>query len=384
MKGSIRQRGDTWTCYWFTTATGRRIQHSKGGFKRREPARPPKNDSAREFLNSVVGKVQAGEWRPDSKLTLRELLTDHWIPAQASKGLRPATLALYERAALAWVIPHIGGTDVRKLTPAVVATMVETLRASGSRLGRGGLSPRSVQMAVTVTKAATAWAVKVGLLGRDPLAGYERPRAASRPMTSWSTEEARTFLAKTRDDRLAFAWALLLTRGLRRGELCGLKWSDIDFDARVARINRTRILVNGEPMESTPKTAAGRRAVPLDPALVDLLRAHRARQAAEKLAAGPAYEDFGWLVADELGRPPYPDTVSERFAQLIKATGLRSIRTHDTRHTAASLMLASGVPVKVVADLLGHDPKITLATYAHVIPGMGEQAGAALSAALLG
>lgn len=132
----------------------------------------------------------------------------------------------------------------------------------------------------------------------------------------------------------------------------------------MARINRTRVLVDGLPVESGPKTAAGGRAVPLDAMLVDLLRAHRAHQAAEKLPAGPAYEDGGWLVADELGRPYYPDTISERFGQLTKDAGLRSIRTHDTRHTAASLMLAAGVPVKVVADLLGHDPKVTLATYA--------------------
>ena len=142
--------------------------------------------------------------------------------------------------------------------------------------------------------------------------------------------------------------------------------------------------MDGRPAESLPKTAAGRRSVPLDDLIVSLLRAHRARQAAEKLAAGPAYEDGGWLVADELGQPLYPDTISERFTHLTKAASLRPIRLHDTRHTAASLMLASGVPVKVVADLLGHDPKVTLATYAHVIPGMGEQAGAALSAALLG
>lgn len=395
MKGSVRQRGNSYTTYWFTTdpATGKRRQHSKGGFLHKEPARRsggqmPKGrmegDSAREYLNSIIGKVQAGDYKPDQKMTVAQLLTEYFIPARASKGLRPATVSLYRNAAQAWVIPHLGSVDVRKLSPAAVEEMVTKLRTAGSRLGRGGLSPRSVQLAVTVLKAATSWALKTGLLNRDPLAGYDRPRATSRSMTSWTVPEARAFLAATRQDRLGFAWALLLTRGLRRGELCGLKWEDVDLQAGVARINRTRVLVDGQPVESTPKTAAGRRALPLDSMLVDLLKAHRARQATEKLAAGSAYEDGGWLVADELGRPLYPDTVSERFAQLVRSTGARPIRTHDTRHTAASLMLASGVPVKVVADLLGHDPKVTLATYAHVIPGMGEQAGAALSAALLG
>jgi integrase len=378
MKGSTLKRGTTWTAYWSTTdpATGKRKQHSKGGFRTQK--------EAQRHLNSILEKVEQGAWRPDQKLTVKELLVRHWLPARSSEGLRPATLALYKRAVDAWVVPHVGGLDVRQLSPAVAGRLVETLKADGSTQGRGGLSPRSVQLAVTVLKAATAWAVATGMLLRDPLVGFKRPRAASTPMTSWSTGEARAFISATRDDRLGWAWALLLTRGLRRGELCGLRWDDIDLDGGVIRINRTRVVVDGKPGDSLPKTAAGRRSVSLDPALVSLLKAQRARQAADKLKAGEAYDDSGWLVADELGRPLYPDTVSERFEDLVKAAGLRRIRLHDCRHTAASLMLADGVPVKVVADMLGHDPRVTLATYAHVIPGMGEQAGAALSAALLG
>jgi integrase len=364
--------------YWFTTdaATGKRRQHSKGGFRTQK--------DAQSHLNDVLSKVERGEWKPDKKMTVKQLLENHWLPAKCSEGLRPATLALYQNATRAWVVPQLGGVDVLSLTPAVMGKMVESLRTEGSTRGRGGLSARSVQMAVTVVKAATSWAVKVGILNRDPFVGFKRPRAASKPMTSWSTSEARTFLAATKDDRLAFALALLLTRGLRRGELAGLKWVDVDLEAGVLRINRTRVVVDGKPADSLPKTAAGRRAVSLDPALVALLKAHRALQAAEKLKAGEAYEDAGWLVADELGRPLCPDTISERFDDLVKKHRLRRIRLHDTRHTAASLMLADGVPVKVVAELLGHNPKVTLATYAHVIPGMGERAGAALSAALLG
>jgi integrase len=202
-------------------------------------------------------------------------------------------------------------------------------------------------------------------------------------MKSWTASEARQFLAATADDRLHFAWALLLTRGLRRGELCGLRWGEVDLDGGKLSVVRTRLIVDGAVLDGLPKTAAGRRSVPIDPYLVAVLRRHWARQAAERLAAGAAYNDEGWLVADELGKPLYPDTVSERFARLTRKHGLRPIRLHDTRHTAATLLLGSRVPVKVVADLLGHDPKVTLATYAHAIPGMGEEAGAALSATLL-
>ncbi len=115
-----------------------------------------------------------------------------------------------------------------------------------------------------------------------------------------------------------------------------------------------------------------------------LLRTHKARQATAKLAAEGAYDESDWLVADELGAPFHPDTLSQQFEDKVNESGLRRIRLHDCRHTAASLMLANGEQVKVVSEMLGHSsPTITLAIYAHVMPGMAEEAGAALSASIL-
>jgi integrase len=204
-------------------------------------------------------------------------------------------------------------------------------------------------------------------------------------MRFWTAEQARQYLSATADDRLAWVWALLLTRGARRGEVCGLKWYDLDLDAGTWRVTRTRIVVGGKAVESTPKTAAGRRVVPLDASLVTKLRAYRAVQATEKLAAGPAYQDAGWLFCDELGVPYYPDSMSTWFDRKVKALGIPRIRLHDCRHTAASIMLASGRPARVVGELIGHaSPSVTLAVYGHLMPGATEEAGAALSASLLG
>jgi integrase len=144
------------------------------------------------------------------------------------------------------------------------------------------------------------------------------------------------------------------------------------------------VIVDGAAVESGLKTASGRRSVPLDDHLVAVLKSHRARQAVEKLAAGRAYSEGGWLVADEVGQSLYPDTLSEKFDALVKASGLRRIRFHDARHTAASLMLADRTPVRAVAAILGHDPAMTLRVYAHVIPCDDVEAGARLSATLLG
>ncbi len=379
MKGFIRERGSSFTAYWETRdpATGARRQHSKGGFA--------KKAGAQSHLNVVVGKVTTGEWRADQPLTVRDLLVEHWLPAQRARELRPATLAQYEGVVEHWILPKLGGTKVAALTPAAVVDFMAALRSEPTAKGRKGLSARSTQLAAGVLKAACAFAVSTEMIGRNPIAGVRRPRAEGQAMRVWSADEARAFLHATGGDRLAFAWALLLTRGLRRGELCGLKWSAVDPVAGTLRIESTLITVEGQPVASRPKTQAGLRSISLDAQLVALLRAHRKRQRTEQVAAGPAYEHGGYLLADELGRPYHPDTISGWFEARVAETGLPRIRLHDCRHTALSLMLAAGVPVKVVSEIAGHaSPTITLSVYAHVMPGMAEEAGAALSASLLG
>jgi len=317
---------------------------------------------------------------------VRALLLEHWLPAQESRGLRATTLNQYQTIAESWIVPRLGGVRASSLTPAMVQTLTTALREEKSSKGRKGLSARSAAHAVGVLKAACAFAVETGLLGRNPLAGVRRPRSETRPMTAWSVTDARAFLKATEGDRLAAGWALLLTRGLRRGELAGLKWEAINLEGRAMQMQivSTRVVVDGKAVTSAPKTSAGRRSIPLDDSLLGLLRAHRARQAKERLAAGEAYEDGGYVFCNALGHPYNPKYISARFEALVKAAGLARIRLHDTRHTAASLMLAAGVPTKVVSEMLGHSsPGITLMTYAHVMPGMAEEAGAALSASLL-
>lgn len=398
MRGFIRQRGSSWTAYWSTIdpATGKRVQHSKGGFTKKEPSRPtPKGDSAREHLNRMLGEVETGTFRKGTPVTVKSLCEDHWAPAQRSRNLRPTTMALYDLAIKSWIVPNIGGVKAAALTPKMVVDLIAKLRTETTASGRDGLSPRSVQIAVTVLKSACRYGAASGLLALDPIASVTTPQASHQEMTIWTEEEARRFLAATRDDRLGWAWAVLLTRGLRRGELCGLKWKDIDLDGEspALRVVRTRVVVNGKADVSEPKTRNGKRrwrSIPLDDLLVAVLRQHKVRQTAERLAAGEAYESTDmretWLFADELGRPYYPDSLSEWFDAKVKALGLTRIRLHDTRHTAASIMLVVlKMPVQVVSEILGHSSEVvTLTVYGHLLPGVVEEAGAAMSARLLG
>ena len=171
MKGSIRQRGKSYTAYWFTIdpGTGKRRQHSKGGFRTK--------GAAQEHLNEVLGKVQTGAWAPDKKITVGELLTE-WLAAKRSQGLRASTLSQYRTVIDSWLVPHVGAVQLAKMSPSQAQQLVEVLRAQGCRNGTT-LSARSVQLSIVVLKAATAWAFETGLVGRDPLAGFRRPRAAA-------------------------------------------------------------------------------------------------------------------------------------------------------------------------------------------------------------
>lgn len=208
MKGSTIKRSNTWTSYWFTTdpATGKRRQHSKGGFSTER--------KARAHLNTLLAKVEAGSWRPEKPLTVRDLLVDHWMPAQRARELRPATLEQYRYVIDAWLVPNIGGVRVQAITPKMVTELAEKLRTTKTANRRRGLSPRSAQLAIGTLKSACAWAVENDLVGRNPVAGVRRPSVkGSKAMNAWTADEARAFLAETSDDRLAFAWALLLTRG---------------------------------------------------------------------------------------------------------------------------------------------------------------------------
>jgi len=179
-------------------------------------------------------------------------------------------------------------------------------------------------------------------------------------------------------------WAVALDAGLRRGELLGLKWEDVDLNTAGLAVRRSRVLANNKVVESTPKSSRAR-TISIAPGTVAVLRRWRTQMLEERLSAGPAYTDTGYVFVDALGRPLQPDTVSWYWERAVAAAPVPAIRLHDARHTSATLDLAAGTHPKVVQEKLGHaNISMTLDLYSHVVPGMQESAAAARGALLYG
>jgi integrase len=228
-------------------------------------------------------------------------------------------------------------------------------------------------------------AVRKRLVARDPTDAADPPSAGAAKaatMPTWAAEQVGRFLGSLLDDRLFAAWRLAASTGMRRGEVLGLRWRDLDLDTDVGRAGVTQTLIEGKggPRFSTPKGGRGR-VVALDAETVCALREHRKAQLAERLALGPAWQEGDLVFCREDGSPLWPRTFSRAFKRHAAAAGLPTIRLHDLRHGWATLALGAGVHPKLVQERLGHATiAITLDIYNRALPTMHEGAAAIVAA----
>jgi integrase len=223
-----------------------------------------------------------------------------------------------------------------------------------------------------------------GYLTRNPADAVELPKVVTPEMQVWSPEQLRTYLGHVQDDRLFAAWMLLATTEMRRGEVAGLRWTDVDLDEGRARVRKPRVVVHYQVHVSEPKTVKGKRGLALDPATVAALRQHRKLQAEERLLVGGRWTESGLVFTWPDGRPLHPELFTRWFRRLSKEAGLPHIRLHDVRHSYATAALAAGIPAEIVSERLGHaNIAITMDTYSHVLPGMDSLAANTVASLIL-
>ena len=241
------------------------------------------------------------------------------------------------------------------------------------------MSPRTVGHIRGVLRTALNDGVRLGVVARNVALLTDPPRQRTAEREPFTEAEARALLAAAEGDRLAALYRLALTLGLRRGELLGLRWQDVDLDGGRLRVARSLQRVNGAIVVKEPKTERSRRTLSLGPAAVAALRAHHDRQTWERKAAGLRWRESGAVFTTSIGTTIDPDRLNKHYKALLGRAGLRDQRFHDLRHTAATLMLRDGLPVHEVSAVLGHaQTSTTLNVYSHVLPGGNDRAAAAM------
>jgi integrase len=215
-------------------------------------------------------------------------------------------------------------------------------------------------------RAVLTYGVELRELSHNVAASMRKAPRVHREMQTYTPAEIRRVLRAADNDRSGHLWYLALS-GLRRGEIAGFKWSDIDLDAQTLSIERNRVQAGaGTVVEGDPKTLSSRRVLPLDEGLVGVLKRASARYAQERLALGAAHQDSGYVACNAIGEPYTPDTLTRMWLKLAKAAGVRPIRLHDARHSCGIAMHLRGVPVAVIAKWLGHaNPSVTTSLYVH-------------------
>jgi len=372
--GTWNPRHGTWTFSASRTVKGRRRPVTRGGFATYE--------EAERELAVMRDQLTRGR-RVTSRLTLGGWL-DEWLAGKSD--VKASTLRGYRQHVERHLRPELGHHRLTELRTVHVA----------DALGEVTSSAANRQRVRATLRVALNDAIREGLIPANPAAlvklpSGKRPQAyvwtpervarwnatgeQPSPVMVWTAAQLGAFLDAAAADRLYALFHLIAHRGLRRGEACGVAWSDVDLDAGTLRVRRQLTQLGWEVVEDDPKSDAGRRTVALDAGTVAALRTWRRAQLDERAMWGSAWTDSGRVFTREDGSDLHPAGVTDLFHRLSGSAGLPPIRLHDLRHGAASLMLAAGVDLKVVSETLGHSTLgLTADTYTSVYTEVAAEA----------
>jgi integrase len=336
-----------------------------------------------EKLKIVLHDQQQGTLVTAQPQTVAQFLTD-WLENTHRRHLRPRTYERYREAVYLHIVPNLGHVQLQKLT-------ARQVQAFYTRKADEGLAPATIIYYHSVLHNALDTAVKWGLVFRnvcDLVAPPRKERFEIQPLT---LAQMQHLLATVSGHKWEALFTLAMATGMRRGELLGLKWQDVNFEAGQLQVRRVLSRVPSHMpervhvyVEAEPKTQKSRRSIMIAPFALEALKRHRKSQLEDKLKAGEFWQEHEYVFCTLQGRHLNPNHVVEEFKKLLTRAGLPDIRFHDLRHSAATLLLSLGIHPKVVQELLGHTQiSMTMDVYSHVLPGMQLDAMRQFDAALL-
>lgn len=359
-----QRRGKGEGSLFFSEAAGRWIGFVDAGYdangkRRRVKVSGRTRTEARSKLAAVRKSIETGAAPIDQRMTVGECL-DYWLT-----HLPPSVKSINTIDNLKWAVEHhlkpaLGKRRLRDLSPDDVDDMLRERAAAG-------MSRSSLVRIHNALSRALRNAERRGKVARNVATLVDVPPGPVKKSRSLTIEQATLVLKAAEDDRLCALYKTGLMLGLRPGELLGLGWNDVDFDNGILRVTRALKRERGELIIGEQKTAGSRRALVMPSPVIDALRQHRTQQATEKLAA-PTWENDDLVFTTAIGTPLDPSNVRRGFARLTKHAGIGHWHPHELRHSAASILSASGVPIEDIADILGHaGTRTTSAVYRHLI-----------------
>ena len=325
-------------------------------------------EEAKGLDAAKVGRYTVGQWM------------EVWFEHYAKVKVRPSSHQTYRGYIDNHIKPSIGKIPLEKLTSLELQKLYKKLLEGGrverieSRKQSKGLSAKTVRNIHQIISSAMKLAQEQKLIASNPAEGCALPRMGHQEMKTLPVEQLHSFLREAKDSGVFELYYLELATGLRRGELLGLKWEDIDLERGDLRVRRQIARINGEVVEAPLKTKNAYRTLPLAEDTVSILLEQK-----KKVAGSP------WVFPSSTGGPISPDSVLHMLHRVLKRAGLPRIRFHDLRHTFATLALQNGVDVKTVSGMLGHfSAGFTLDTYAHVTTASQRQAAKTMGSVLSG
>lgn len=358
-EGSITKRKDDGR--WMARYT----VHIAAGRKRKTIYGKTRAEVAEKLAKAVMNRAE-GLVFDGGSLRLFEYL-ERWLADSVRDTVRATTYENYSYLVRTYIVPSLGRVKLKALTPAHVQRFYREKLDSG-------LAPRTVQYLHTLLRKALKQAVKWGMVPRNVTDAVDAPRPAKKETKYFSFDQAKAFLKVASEDRFWALYVLALSTGLRRGELLGLRWEDLDLEREVLRVRRS--LTPDAKSYNQPKSVKGRRSVRLTLGAVEAMKLHKINQDREKTCLGSLWQEQGLVFPSSKGTPFNPSNLLNRsFKPLLRRAGLPMIRFHDLRHTFATLMFSNGEHPKIVQEILGHAQiTLTLDTYSHVLPSMQEGA----------
>ncbi len=248
-----------------------------------------------------------------------------------------------------------------------------------------GLSPKNIRDSYNIVNASMKKAVKLKEVLYNPCDGVELPKQKKYHAKVYDAETIHKILETAKGSDIYLAILILVTVGLRRGELLALRWDNIDFENQIIKVRENMVRGEKNYILKAPKTEAGIRDIHIGKDLVEILKNARIQYYSDKLKFGPGFQDLGFVIRQKDGSPLLPDSMTRKWFRFTEENNFPKIRLHDLRHSNATALIRAGVSPKVVSERLGHsDVSITLNTYTHVLPDMDAAAADKLDEILLG